>query len=397
MKIVNLSIVNFRSFGQYQNPVTGEFNALRTINMIYGENNSGKSNALKFIDLIFSRKISREAPIIVDGERLERDEYLGSFWQGLVIDQPFIFHKNDRTQIISFTFSIELQNTDIENSGLEKYALLIAEFPSARTVSTLEFKGQVKNFGDPYSSLFELVEVKMNGLEIYSEPTGGKKSYFSNGNIHALVGDVTTFENLIGILNDKLLFLDNDRYYSREIEENNTKLTTKNFKNWIYKLSLDSVNYKKYEAFLDFVKAQGFGGVAGKIFKNFNPSFSKKNGEIEIILSNGFDRLPISSLGTGIHQILFVLALIFETKAKIILIEELELNLSPQSQRELLQIFRRLITKGIIDQVIFTTHSPYLRSTTDFSIYQVSMNSVGVSMIEAKSAVRPSFFNYKRH
>ncbi|SKB40525.1 AAA family ATPase [Daejeonella lutea] len=398
MKVTEFSIANFKSFSNYQAPPTGVASGLRTINMIYGENNSGKSNILKFIDIVFSGKISREAPVIVEGALTQRDQFIGGFWQGVIMDQPFIYHKNERTRVIEIFFKVEILNDEIEDSGFEKLEVLLKEFPTGSNVSTIEFKAEIKNFKDPYTSLFELKEAKLNGLEIYADITGSKKRYFNNGATgHALYEDSVSFESLISILNNKVLFLDNDRYYSKEIDTNSLILTTKNFKNWLYKLSLDPINYKKYEKFKKFVRDQSFRGVAGRIFKDFDPTYSNVNGEIELNLSNGSDRLPISSFGTGIHQILFLLTLIFETKAKILLIEELELNLSPQSQRELLQIFRRLIGSKVVDQVIFTTHSPYLRSTTDFSIYEVSMNSVGVSQIENKAAVRPSFFNYKRH
>lgn len=102
------------------------------------------------------------------------------------------------------------------------------------------------------------------------------------------------------------------------------------------------------------------------------------------MLTNSFNRLPLDSFGTGIQQIIYILAKIFEAKPKIVLIEEIELNLSPKYQCELIQHFLlKFIQKGkILDQLFFTTHSPLFCYRNDLRILQIEMNNRGESLIK---------------
>lgn len=102
------------------------------------------------------------------------------------------------------------------------------------------------------------------------------------------------------------------------------------------------------------------------------------------MLSNDFGKLPVTSFGTGIQQIIFILSKIFLSKKKIVLIEEIELNLSPKYQLELINfIFNNLIKKGILDQLFYTTHSPLMCYRTEFRTLQSRIDVSGISTIEA--------------
>jgi AAA15 family ATPase/GTPase len=126
---------------------------------------------------------------------------------------------------------------------------------------------------------------------------------------------------------------------------------------------------------------------------NFNPEFSLMVGElIEVMFKIGKERYPLSSFGTGIQQLLFILASLFNSKAKIVLIEELELNLSPRYQSELFKILGALITDGKIDQVFFTTHSSYFDHRTDFGIYEVGVDNTGSTKVKKASKQRKNIF-----
>lgn len=390
MKILDLQFSNFKSFGNYQNPVTSKLEDLRNMNMIFGENNSGKSNVLKFIDLLFQRKVERESVYVEEEGRNRERKEIGSFWKGNITDQPFIFHKNHREFPIVFNVTIEISDAEITASGLAESELLLAGHPGNAGFSKIELNGEIVNSGSPSSSSIIMNEVKFNGQTIYVN--GTPKVYFA-GNA-ALRDNQQAFESLMGVLNDSVFFLDTDRAFSEELATKEVKtLDAKSFKNWLHNLSLDLVDYKKYEDFVGFVKEQSF---SGKIFRAFDPSFAREMGdEIEIMLNNGSERLPITSYGTGVQQILLILAMLFETKAKIILIEELELNLSPKTQRELFKILRALITKGVIHQVIFTTHSSYFNFRTDLQLFEVSISGTGVSSVKSQSDNR-AFFKSQR-
>lgn len=87
-------------------------------------------------------------------------------------------------------------------------------------------------------------------------------------------------------------------------------------------------------------------------------------GQIEYVI--GFRRsgmrevLPIEQLGSGVQQILLLLGQMLFNPARIVGIEEPEMNLSPEWQARLMAVFRDLVQPGPggLDQIFITSHSP---------------------------------------
>ncbi len=69
------------------------------------------------------------------------------------------------------------------------------------------------------------------------------------------------------------------------------------------------------------------------------------NDELEIYVKNDAGvKLPIGRKGTGVQQILIILAYLASSNATILGIEEMEINLSPHSQMEIYQTIIDLIS-----------------------------------------------------
>lgn len=370
-----LKDVSFRNYKSFGNSDQGRIQDLSKIDLIFGHNSSGKSNILKFLTLLFSRKLIRQT-INVEGAVQIREER-GSFYEGTITNQPYIFHKNQRKTPIKFDVSIELTKEEFENSGFENHATIVGKYFKKSTNAIVKIEGTITSSGDPYTSTIKLDKVSLAGTDIYTD-TGKKKTYF--GEQKDLGLDSADFENFMGLFNEIIFFLDKDRYLVAEKENQDAKqLYPHTFKNWLHNLSLDGHNYKRYDDFIDFVKKYG---SPIDVLKIFAPRFTKSpDGDIDVTMSNGSDYLPVSSFGTGTQQILLLLAMIFDTQAKIILVEELELNLSPRSQQHLLLIFSTLLEDKKIDQVILTSHSEILASTPDIKAFEVSMDG-GVSSVK---------------
>jgi len=100
------------------------------------------------------------------------------------------------------------------------------------------------------------------------------------------------------------------------------------------------------------------------------------------MLTNPNGRFPLKNYGTGIQQILYILSKIFNTSSKIILIEELELNLSPEYQELIINNLKGLIERESINQVYFTSHSDYLYRN-DFKIFEIMINQQGETDIKS--------------
>lgn len=95
-------------------------------------------------------------------------------------------------------------------------------------------------------------------------------------------------------------------------------------------------------------------------------------------------RISVSNLGSGIQQIVALLGSLLLTDAKIVLIEEPELNLRYSLQQQLLSAFK-LITESEYgpSQLIMTSHSPAFESGTGH-FYAMTLDEDGVPQVEKK-------------
>lgn len=392
MKITQFTIKNYKSFSKTNNRVYSANN----INLIYGENNSGKSNILRFLKLIFSLK-KIENNLEVEGENVMQTSR-DYFFEGLIESEPYIYHKNIRHEKIEYTFFIELTHKEIKEANFDFFTSLESEYlKNSKNPAILRFDGEIKSLDNKYLSEIRLNQVKLSNKEVYLNDDNEEHIFRSGAEEMNLQGDFRSFKQFMAYLNNIVIYIDNDRFFGKEkyaLQSN--ELTAKNFKNWLYNFSLDEFRYEEYLNLLSFIRKHKIQSL--KSLSDLDLSFGMdSSNNLELLLSNGSERLPIDSFGTGVSQIFFILCKIYISKKKIILIEEIELNLSPKTQRELFKILREMIEEGIIDQVFFTSHSGYFNFRNDFSIYEVNINSNGVSEVERKDGNRRSpFFANKR-
>ena len=388
MKIDQFTINNFKSFKDTDNRLS----KIADLNYIHGENNSGKSNILKFLKLIISLKDDFSQEVRVEGGEMLSPNTDKHFYNGTIQHEPYIFHKNQRDEPITFHFSIDLMHEEIKNAGFDFYDKLKEDyFKNDKDKAHLEFEGLIKNIDSLSTSEIVLKNVKINKKFIFENKS--VPEYFGGtSGTGELVGNKLAFNSLIGYLDDITEYIDNNRYFKKEYySSNDVELEAGNFKNWLYNLSLNEFEFDKYLELLDFIKNYKIDSLT--VLSSLNLSFSiNSDNVVELFLDNGSERLPISSFGTGINQLLYILARLYSSKARIILIEELELNLSPNTQRELLNILRLLIKNKKIDQVFFTSHSDYFNFRQDISIYETSINEEGVSKVEYKTGTSKVYF-----
>ncbi len=406
MKITRLSVTNYKSFSTSNNPTDDEITGLSNINMVYGYNNSGKSNLLKFIHQIFQPKIGLKE-ITVEGQKMKTDEEL-TFWRGPVTNSPFIFHKNNRNNSIAFAITLRVSHEEIKHSGFTQYKELSELFSATHDYATFFFEGEIRKIDDYDTAEMVLLNAKINNKAIYSLDNSKRGVYFEGApKNNILKADATAFLNLLSFFNNATLFLDNNRYFINEaIDKRIQNFSAHTFKNWLYNLSLNPRKNQVFDQLNAFIKKYKISPASANPddaifseaeknspFSNFNPEFAiLENDTIEIMFRRGRDRFPLSSFGTGIQQLLYILTALYTSNARIILIEELELNLSPRYQRELFNILRSLIDDNRIDQVFFTTHSKYFHHRSDFSIYEVTINNQGVSKVVKATKTKKSLF-----
>ena len=181
--------------------------------------------------------------------------------------------------------------------------------------------------------------------------------------------DKKVFQDLLKLFNDLVLLIDSDRNFVKEIAKDGIdSLDVKSFKNGLYDLYINADKNETFNQLISFLGKFNFSGPAVTELKSnirsfpFNADtdigFAKFGNEIEVMLKNESGKLPLKNFGTGVQQFLFLLAKIHFNKSRIVIIEEIELNLSPLYQKELLQFLKTLMP-GLFSQLHFSSHSPY--------------------------------------
>ena len=114
LQIKYLKVENFKSLVKV-NAV-----GFSNMNFIHGYNNSGKSNLLKFLELLFSNKTFTSTEEYYDDNNIKRTrkkiDATTPFWNGYIYDMPFIFTKNNRDESIKFEVQLVLENSEFPHS-----------------------------------------------------------------------------------------------------------------------------------------------------------------------------------------------------------------------------------------------------------------------------------------
>lgn len=386
MKIKRILINNYKSI--YNQSLEGFTN----VNMLYGHNNSGKSNILKFIDLIFKPKVIPSGTL-VDTSSLKGivdfpKNQVGPYWNGIIENQTFIFKNNDWNSPIIFEVDIEVPKTIF--ATIDMYYSALEETYFDKDIVTITIKGKISGL-DHYTSEMRLQEVLLQNRSIYQKlPT---EVYFASAPVPDNLGFKTNgyqiLNSILNIFSDAVLFLDNDRYFGKEFENSKVdELDHMNFKNWFHNISLHPERYSEFlKVINEMAKFNPRGdenfnnNEANAPFQSLSFEFSRVKDEIKVLLTNGAKkRFPLENFGTGIQQVLYILSKISEKNPRLLLIEEMELNLSPKYQLELIN--HLLITMieqpdSRLKQLFFTTHSPLLCYRSDFQIHNIIINEHG--------------------
>jgi len=381
MIITSIKVDNFKSL------LNLDVSKLENVNLIYGYNNSGKSNLLKFLEIVFKKKTfeSISTSTISVGNVIRRREVIEEtdFYRGEIYNYPFYYFKNEwNVSGAMVTFEIGLSMTK-EELKRQPYLLDNALYKEKDIVPAI-LKGRfIPKDYDAFE--IELNEVSLDSNIIYSFSAGATRFFPT-----LKQGVDSELSRFLQQFNDAVLLIDSDRYFQDETFDYSviTDLNSKNLKQWYYYQSIDYTQQDQIKVIEKFVN-----GFSISDPEEDNPNFAnlpfkgeitikKLADNIEVFLKNGNLNLPVKNFGTGVQQIFYILTKICACNAKIILIEEFELNLSKRYQVEFLKYLKTYLDKKG-KQLIFTTHSPYIaeeRGIID-SHFEVAISKDGITSI----------------
>ncbi len=377
MYISSFTISGYRSLKNV------EIKGMLPVCIFHGPNNSGKSNILSAIETIFRRKL------LVDETTaggITKHERPGGFWQGRITDFRDNFFLNGKQDI---EFSISVTFTNDELAFLND---VLRQFPDLTKVGhhkILGLDGRIKYVDDNSADMVLERAVFNKKYVVFEVDQAGKKGFFPKVKGLEPEKQLSHFEDLMNLLADSFRVLGSDRYLTDEqISEKlstTLALTPKTFKTWLFNLSLSRSGHQAFDEIGKMFVSNPF--AVGEI------GFSHERNEIEIMVQQKSFRLPISRLGSGHQQSLYIIANLVLNKNKMLGIEELEINLSPKIQRQLLEKLKKHISDAdLISQVIITSHSDHFQYRPDVRCYGVQHNGEHTTVTQWSQVQRQDFF-----
>ncbi|RLJ77132.1 AAA family ATPase [Pedobacter alluvionis] len=381
IKIKELKVKNFKSL--YDTTIS----ELGDVNLFVGYNNSGKSNIFKFLQLVFQPKEEREAVVLIDEGPTGRNtntktfhSTTTSYHDGYIYDTPFLFKQNNRKEPITFEITLEVANVLLSNNeALNKEDYL------GESSTSITLVGEITSVSESRSKIL-VTNAKANGKTFYEIRDSIPFSFEKNTS--GLSGKES--ESILSLFNNLVSYIDTDRNFTEELfNTGDSRFNSKNFKNWLYELNINSDKYEIFNELISFLSsfkfsAQALEELGGNIDSfpftdDTQIGFSRFDQNVEVMLSNKGGRFPLKNFGTGIQQFFFILAKIFNSNSKVVIIEELELNLSQVYQIEILAFLKSLLGKKF-DQFMFSSHSPFFATKCADSLdtaQHVTINGVG--------------------
>jgi predicted ATP-dependent endonuclease of OLD family len=392
MFISEFKIDNFRSLRNIH------LKDMRPVCIFHGENNSGKSNILAAIEAILRAKTIIEDPGVVDDATATGKPTLAkqvSFHQGMLrgFADNFRFGSKDP---IPFLLSLTFENSELAaNKGVLEQIESEAKSKGAKSLAfddehkkIIRIQGELK-FVDEDTCEAITHRVDLNGDYILfqlDEPSfipslEGSKAV-------SLADRAKVVADILNAITDSFQLIGTHRTMRAEKlninEPPSDFLTPGTFKRSLFRLATNRDTYDSFKQIKELFNAEPF------FFGDISFAVDPKTGEVEIMIEKATTRLPLNRMGSGLQQILFLIANIVHNSRRMIGVEEIELNLSPTGQKRIFETLKSIVYQShLINQVLVTSHSPYFRNRKDVKYFEVTYDAQSLNT-SVKLATKPA-------
>lgn len=350
IKIKSLSIKGYRSFGS----VPQRFERLSKINLVIGQNNSGKSNVLRFIDSVYSNvahKTYKAEPL--DKHQLHRANLSVGISIDLSTDSTgALADFND--QIVS-KFPEAKRNT--QSPGYILNALKAKARIDGTTGAWFEYDENGSLSTENWKEAFETVDPG-SIQQVWTILTGSGQGSF---NQHWYPGTLNLISPKIAPIATEFIPAirqigeagsESSDFSGLGIIERLAKLQNPDVHNRADRLRFDNIN-----KFLI--------NITGNETAEIEIPHDKKT----VLVHMDGKTLPLEYLGTGIHEVLILAAASTISENTVICMEEPELHLNPILQKKLV----RYLLSSTNNQYFISTHSNSFMDTPEAEIFHIRL------------------------
>lgn len=370
--IDGFGISGYRSFGKD----ICRIGPLGKINIFAGQNNSGKSNILNY--LIYQYK-----PILNSIQQLNRSHTLSeldipiSGWDRKTRIEIGISHNSD-------TYNKLLKKPEFENNNYREFLKRVLH-------SNLLCEKQNNISWIPFEDYGELgLMVKREIVDNLAQDSishsewrllWNKLTKYEGGDLRDNWIPETLRRIVSSIVLPSFSIIPSIRRYSQERTEKTDDFSGLGIIDRLAKLQNPS--YKDQRLKNSFSTINNFVRV---VTGNETATLEIPHDRSEILVHMDGKTLPLTSLGTGIHEVIILASAATTLNDQIVCIEEPELHMHPELQKK----FIEYLEKETTNQYFITTHSASILDRPSTSIFHVS-NIDGVSKVTPVSSPAQRF------
>jgi predicted ATPase len=373
MKLLSFKVQNYRSLKDVEIDPSN-------LTILVGRNDSGKSNALKALDLFFNWYASNDVKETIT-ENNARSRRITPFSSRDIFEFAFesrdlrLFHLQEPCVIV-FRAVLELNPQENVLPQFVRIGNATENFDTTALGNKVMITANVTVAEQTVRA--SVLDIKLGSLELLKPPEAGDQRALTkrdDGTYEFLlinsIDQNVAFKLLKEHVRGRFVHIPATRELSREPRTTDAASPSGDHM---------PSQYLRYEKDVSMRKRPVYDGVRrdmAEIFPEYENTASMEDGEQQVEIY--FEGYPSTSVGEGVKKH-FVLSFELESNPNSIFgIEEPEIHFHPSKQRE---VYEFLLKRSIDQQLFVTTHSSVIASNARMSdIRLVSMNQTKITTV----------------